>query len=1834
MSSSTRSPDTASLLSSTSTSRPTTFSGPRAGQIYTLDTFSSQAFIVKDFIESLTDASLPTQRKSLSSTTATTTTTKQAFDPKPLIRTFEHTLARLRQLSSDLETRENELSGSVRRAESQHNTNIQSRSQELERTVEAFHRLERSLDGDGDTGGNAAMQIGERLEELDRQRQRAQDAKFILQCWVEVSERGDLSALDDVRRMGGGEGKVRCAHIARQLLNISQRLDASASSANGTPQQSNGVNGHHDEDDESPVRSNRSRGTAHNPREIIEKFLEMLEKDLLKSFDDFYRRQNFPGMMETSLALRSFSSGQSVISLFVNQHQFFIDRAQLISEDLAMDPETWDRLADPDCEPPGVEPSLQSLLDEVKLVCQEESFIIKRAFPFHEEVLARFLQRVFQQSIQQKLEMVLNKADSISSLAFLRSLQSSRSYIAGLVEDLKQHGLTEHPEPASPTTSAVLDQQLDELFVPYFTGSSYIEREKRNLGELFEGLLFKFQIYHSRRRKMQPSSYLGQLAARGGEYISNAREAYTKRLDTAELPARQKAMLLRIAGLHERGEHAGGVGGSKEVDVTDEDGQLSLGTTKRMLKWLAEGVGRSLELAAGGGAETPREVRELLHLLVANVGEIYLETALDSLGDAAAAAEAAKGGEPDLGFLGELRGAVSVLGLCLTTIRMLLLPLAAGNLSVRRELEKFTTGFTERMEGKVDLILNRTLDASLAWSGKLLAGQKKTDFRPRDDGNLQLDRLQTPTCAALTGFLSKVHTRAVLALGARGSVLEAFNLELAIGLRTLLLVHFRSFAVSQIGALTVSKDIDESLPLSIASVSLLPRPSNNDYSDQDIALPSPTRATLSSELAVTFGQQVLPHLHALFPGSVVHKLMFDASKDGNELERYSSAQVQFLIYAATNNLPGISQGMPLISMYDYLKDTVRAYFQNGATRLSTRSLPPFLSCTKPMAETMFRCAIEAGDHELVQQLLNRQELGLDVNEQVCTVNYEFWTAIERSTALNHVRMVKMLVSRGVDINKTHRGQSGPKKAWDPRFRSVGDYGCRGALEQAIHVRATCFRDRSTSITLEVIELLLQAGGDFRSVCLSDLLIAQDAQAIRMLLSARIRAAHQCWLENGYIHGIFHRLDPVSISAICDELDAVNIDVNYALASGKFGSVWDVPPTLPQLLDVAIERGLLELVVRLRASGASYSQHTMTAAVRSRNSSLLHYLLSHGAVADSYSAHFRTTPIAEAVRTRQREVYHLLAGEGCLRQISQEYRFCSILAAAAEAGDAELVDSLLRLDFPHNVDPNILGYALVKAAEANHTVIAIKLAEAGASLNCRDCSSVLGHDCEENPGFAEIYLNLRERNPIGFALKHRNAEMFAALLEHCPDVYNDDYLPSSAVEVGDRSILERFITAGTCMAQTFEHAVIQGDLDTVRYLHCRCTLMDITGQQQESILSDAIERADSIMVKELISYGMAPGPRAVVAAVFNAPSILMTLLRSRSEAGQMGLGKANIVTAAAHVYYKALPESLLVPPSTIRWISPLGAAVLKDDGKHCDIVRRLLETNPELDRPAIAYESCRSDRHELGILETVLLLAIGTCETAMVLLLLQHGASVNLPAHGGLTRTPLQKAAEVGAWAVAILLLDHGANAKAPPAERNGGTALQLAAKGGYIGIAELLLDAGADIQAAGSKVHSRTALEAAAENGRYDMVKFLTLRTNYSDVQFEKAVAYAREKSHNAVADLLFTIRAKQRTHVLAIQRLTCVDCNALLSNASALKRHRRTACGDAAGRPRHVCEVCNRVFNRKDMMDRHVAVHEGTRVKCPRCGKDFSRCDSLSTHLRHCEQDQLYFFTAHSHRI
>lgn len=723
-------PDNASI-------NPQSHLAPRSvfpkGPNFTLEDFSNRDFIVKEFVEALTDSATSHRR----SAGAGISPSSQPFDPKPFIRTFEHAQRRLSDLSGDLEIKENELSAASRRAEAQYSQNIGTLGKKLKHTIESFQQLDSSLNGAGlaaadsaGGSGNMAVETGRRLEELDRQRRRALDARFLIECWDGVCNRGEITLLENLRRSGTGEAKVRSAQIARQLLRISQRLDPDSWGGG----KSNGA--HVDGVASANGSTDRLQGVKRNTREIIEKFSETLEKDLLKQFDDFYRRANFEGMKDCATVLQDFNSGASAIALFVNQHQFFIDRSQLVTDEVGGDPESWERMADPDADPPKVEPSLQSLIDEVKVVVQEESNIIKRAFPYYEQVLGKFLQRLFQQSIQQRLELVLEKASSVSSLAFLRSLQSSRNYIGALVDDLKAHGLTEHPDQISSQTALVLDQQLEDLFVPYFVGSSYIERERKNLEELYTALLFKFTTFHARRKKLA-TTFMASLAKPGTE-LASARDAYIGRLESAEFSPTQRRMLLQMAGLWESNDPTK----PTEIKLADEDGLLSLASAKRMLKWLAEAVGRGLELSVS--TETPKDVFALLNLLLSTMGESYVEVCLEAATEAATSQESGKA-EPDFAYLTSVRDAIGVTNLMAMCINTVLVPLSAGNITIRREMEKKINLTTMRIEEKINTIEQKTIDATLAWVSRLLPGQRKNDFRPREGDNASwLEKLQTP----------------------------------------------------------------------------------------------------------------------------------------------------------------------------------------------------------------------------------------------------------------------------------------------------------------------------------------------------------------------------------------------------------------------------------------------------------------------------------------------------------------------------------------------------------------------------------------------------------------------------------------------------------------------------------------------------------------------------------------------------------------------------------------------------------------------------------------------------------------------------------------------------------------------------------------------------------------------------------------------------------------------------------------------------------------------------------------------------------------------------------
>ncbi|KAL8953843.1 MAG: hypothetical protein Q9183_007309 [Haloplaca sp. 2 TL-2023] len=113
----------------------------------------------------------------------------------------------------------------------------------------------------------------------------------------------------------------------------------------------------------------------------------------------------------------------------------------------------------------------------------------------------------------------------------------------------------------------------------------------------------------------------------------------------------------------------------------------------------------------------------------------------------------------------------------------------------------------EALESKVNAVLQHSIDVILNWTSKLLANQKKTDFRPRDDNDGSfLELLQTPTCGTVHAFHSRLYPMFLTAI-TPGPNLESFFHEVALGFRTLLFQHFQKFQVNAAGGIMVTKDL-------------------------------------------------------------------------------------------------------------------------------------------------------------------------------------------------------------------------------------------------------------------------------------------------------------------------------------------------------------------------------------------------------------------------------------------------------------------------------------------------------------------------------------------------------------------------------------------------------------------------------------------------------------------------------------------------------------------------------------------------------------------------------------------------------------------------------------------------------------------------------------------------------------------------------------------------------------------------------------------------------------------------------------------------------------------
>ncbi|KAH8118616.1 exocyst complex protein [Phellopilus nigrolimitatus] len=724
-------------------------------------------FDVKDFIGAVSDKLISNSK-----------TGSGPFNPVPFIRTFEGTVDKLIALRKDVQAKSEQMEKSVKVAEREYTRKMSDLNKGFEAVGQSFSGMENKMSEVGRT----AVRIGEQLESVHLQRQRAQAAHDLINYYIQFS-RGDTSDLDVLRKQSGKEGRQELATVLRRLSAVAKEVDLP---------------------------------TAEQTREAIDKYCEKFEKDMLNLFDRCYRKEDPKMMHHCAQTLQDFNGGASCVQIYVNQHDFFINRVRQVTSFNA-DSELWKTLNDPDSTPPRTEKGLQELFKEIRTTVGEEAQIVQVVFPNPPLVMQVFLQRVFAQSIQEYMEQLLNKGSSLSTLAFLRILQLVHIQVSNLVEDLKEYELTTST-PRSPTEvaelrrsiiglapsttttsfvtvslSSMLETAMEELFVPYTEGMRYLERESKSLGELYMGYLSRFARYHEKTSKGKGSMFdrmVNQLSAAAATSSNNSGAT------SSSASAQAAAALMKFSGLTTSAEKIQEKPG--DDPVREEDGLLGLDAAEQMLKWHAEAVGRCVVLSPSN--DVPKNAFALSRVLAETIGTNYAEVALDTAFTRLETADPKV--EPSLQALGVLRLVDFICHLWQQYVSTALLPLASSSVTVRREMVIFNNQAVSRIEGAANALMNRLVDSIIAWLSSQLVKQKKNEFKPRND---ELSFVNTEPCEACCTMLAKVRDAAKQNLS--GKNLEIFLTEIGVSFNTLLLEHLKKFSVNANGGLILAKDL-------------------------------------------------------------------------------------------------------------------------------------------------------------------------------------------------------------------------------------------------------------------------------------------------------------------------------------------------------------------------------------------------------------------------------------------------------------------------------------------------------------------------------------------------------------------------------------------------------------------------------------------------------------------------------------------------------------------------------------------------------------------------------------------------------------------------------------------------------------------------------------------------------------------------------------------------------------------------------------------------------------------------------------------------------------------
>lgn len=422
-------------------------------------------------------------------TTSVNNVNWERLDPKPFIRTFESTLRELKQLNREANGKKRVLEDHVAKQELVHSRSIVSLSRDFDTMTLKFNDLDTQLS----TVNQMVTPLSDKLEMAIRRKKNYNRFVELISEYNKFYSQGKSDTIEAMRVSNNWYSRIQAATTVKNLMALAVRVETSL-----LP---------------------RTKETS----TLIEQYSEAMENELLESFNLAYRENNFKKLNHIALVLNHLNGGVNVIQNFINQHSYF-SRENLLAQDQQKRPledeEYKRRLTDPTIHAVSFESYTVNLLNEIEEAVKREYVIVKRVFEDRATyVIQLFVQRVFSQMIEPRVDYLLEVSLKLSNLAYVRMFHALYTLVGQFVKDISdffqmaESGNLSFPveknnDGSSGSGNATKDEQINgkgnlassdsrvsflssleqcysDLFSKYlYDRSRYFDIEKRNLESL------------------------------------------------------------------------------------------------------------------------------------------------------------------------------------------------------------------------------------------------------------------------------------------------------------------------------------------------------------------------------------------------------------------------------------------------------------------------------------------------------------------------------------------------------------------------------------------------------------------------------------------------------------------------------------------------------------------------------------------------------------------------------------------------------------------------------------------------------------------------------------------------------------------------------------------------------------------------------------------------------------------------------------------------------------------------------------------------------------------------------------------------------------------------------------------------------------------------------------------------------------------------------------------------------------------------------------------------------------------------------------------------------